>query len=80
MQKSLSSRTDLTQAKFSVAAQYPPCREGIGARLRRRRKMLAAVSLVSLIVGLVALAWAQGRASESLLATHPALMSAAAAR
>jgi hypothetical protein len=43
-------------------------------------KMLAAVSLISLVVGLVALAWAQGRASESLIATHPALMSAAAAR
>jgi hypothetical protein len=43
-------------------------------------KMFAAVSLVSLIVGLVALAWAQGRASESLQTDHPGMMSAAAGR
>jgi hypothetical protein len=42
--------------------------------------MLAAVSLVSLIVGLVALALAHGRASESLQTSHPSMMSAAAAR
>jgi hypothetical protein len=42
--------------------------------------MLAAVSLVSLVVALVALAWAQGRASESLQTSHPSMMSVAAAR
>ena len=42
--------------------------------------MLAAVSLISLIVGLVALAWAQGRVSESLIATDPSMMTVAAGR
>jgi hypothetical protein len=80
MRETLGSRVGLTRVKITVAAQYPACREGTSLRLRRRKKMLAAVSLISLIVGLVALAWAQGRASESLLATDPALMAAAAAR
>jgi hypothetical protein len=42
--------------------------------------MFAALSLISLIAFLGALAWAHGRVSESLIATHPGVMSAAAGR
>ena len=44
------------------------------------RKMLAFVSMVSMMAALGALAWALGRTSESLIATHPAVMAAAAHR
>ncbi|MBL0931391.1 MAG: hypothetical protein IBJ15_14900 [Alphaproteobacteria bacterium] len=44
------------------------------------RKMLAFVSMVSMVAALGALAWALGRSSESLIATHPAVMAAAAHR
>ncbi len=44
------------------------------------RKMLAFVSMVSMVVALGALALALGRSSESLIATHPAVMAAAAHR
>jgi hypothetical protein len=43
-------------------------------------KMLAFVSMVSMVAALGALAWALGRSSESQIATHPAVMAAAAHR
>ena len=80
MRQTQISGAGFTQVIEPAAVQYHRRLEGPRPRFRRRKTMFAAVSLISLIVGLVALAWAQGRASESLQTSHPAMMSAAAAR
>jgi hypothetical protein len=80
MRETQISGAGLTQVTRDIAVHNPLRHLGRRPCNWMELKMFAAVSLVSLIVGLVALAWAQGRASESLQTAHPGMMSAAAGR
>lgn len=80
MRKSHVSPRGLSQVFCGAQAHLSPAFVPGHDPAVMEKKMLAFVSMVSMVAALGALAWALGRSSESLIATHPAVMAAAAHR